>query len=79
MVETPGISNEEKAAAVMRLLCIFIGVDVAAMILLVGVPILVMGPDKIIAGLPLTALPIIVVLVINFVYYHLNLKKIKAA
>ena len=76
MAPETGLSNEEKGKAVLRLTFVVAGIEVAAAVILIAIPMVVMGVDGYANGIPLTVLPFVAVGAINFAYFHVSLKKI---
>ena len=76
MDEKPALTNEEKGKAVIRLTVTTFGIEGAAAVILVVVPLFVMGMDNYANGMPRTVLPFVGVGAINFAYFHFKLKKI---
>jgi hypothetical protein len=76
MADDADIPHEKKAAAILKLLSTTMGLDGAAIVILLIIPILVMGVDDFTANLPLTILPIIIAIMVTSGYFVLSLNKI---
>ena len=76
MDEKPTFTNEEKGKAIVKMIFILFGLDGAAAVILVVIPMFVMGIDNFADGMPLTILPFVAVGTITFAYFQLKMKKI---
>jgi len=76
MDEKPTFTNEEKGKAIVKMIFILFGLDGAAAVILVIIPMFFMGIDNFADGMPLTVLPFVAVGTITFAYFQLKMKKI---
>ena len=76
MDEKPTLTNEEKGKAIVKMIFILFGLDGAAAVILVIIPMFFMGIDNFADGMPLTVLPFVAVGTITFAYFQLKMKKI---